>query len=561
MERIPVPRLIGGLGVAAALAALVIAPSTASAESLASLSVLAPPVLPTYRCERGRGSTACRSYFRLSQPRTVSGSVVLDGAQPVGGAITIVYNQYAYAGLLRFGRAGLRTALGTGSAQATWGLTLDDEQRSQLWGSLESRRIDVRRARGSRLTLSFDYAVEVSGGTGRFAGQTGDCGTGRCDFVETATIPVRRSSQLPQTDVAGAARGNPAARNANGSMNVQLATGPPKVEPALPPNTTLEQSDPRPLQVAAPPGSVCTAIIEARPAGAAPTVELGSVTSDASGTARFEGSLAARIAAFPGGNAQTSITCSDPVTPLAPITPAVEDVTARRTPILDVVTIRHFGRAIGESDGHRDSVASFYRPSIGFSFHPIYTIGDLMVTTFWSHQTTRASTIIETIPREKAMAAVSVDNADFDDPSKPILRPPAGWDHVGDARWAPPGGQRGPAREGRVRVYRPRPPAANWREPQYVCLGDIVVPIQRDPPEPDHANFPHNYRCVREDLVTWAKFRPPAINVDPSSGKILALSQPNHAFRFIERDDMLVEDGIRTVLTLLPTVRLGPTQG
>jgi hypothetical protein len=292
---------------------------------------------PRYACAASRHRTVatCRVDEALAAPRRVVGTTTFKGSPPLKGDITIVYNQYSFAGALRFARRPgmassgwrLHSAAGRGQAQATWSMTFADQARSQLRGTFLSRDIRLRRSPGGRAALAVDYTVTVSGGTGRFAGLTDACPPGRCHYRVGGAFPVNGPGQLGSAVRAASARAlgarvTPMAPAAD--IDVGLAAGDPRVELALPSDGVLAATDPRPLQATAPPGATCTGLVDDLSTGT--STDLGEVVADAQGTVLFPGHLAPLIPAdaeSPG--VRVTVACTSPPAPvLVAIVPAVQ---------------------------------------------------------------------------------------------------------------------------------------------------------------------------------------------------------------------------------------------
>jgi hypothetical protein len=288
------------------------------------------PVLARYACHSiGHGITSCQTDHVTPQP--TAGRVTLHAEPPVEGQVAVNYNQYRFAAGFVFAKQRLLAAAGSGAAQATWAITLDDPDRSMLWGTFRSGQIELRGLRSAeRVRLRVRYSVEVSGGSGRFAGLTGACDSGACDFDETRTFSVSGPGQLAraQHEALRAAAGS--AQAEDDEIQLELVPGTPSVEIALGADGPLGPRGGQPLQASAPPDSTCTG--SGRDPRTSRVVDLGQATADNGGTVVFPGSLADALPPGPGASPWL-ITVDCAASPLAPtpIAPATVRAAAPRS--------------------------------------------------------------------------------------------------------------------------------------------------------------------------------------------------------------------------------------
>jgi hypothetical protein len=367
----------------------------AAGASMESFEVEVPPVSPRYVCDSSRRGTRsrCETEHALARPLATSGRVGFDGPPRMNGDIEIVYNQYLFNGKFRFARSGsgwrLQSATGEGDAEATWSMTFDDAEGSRLWGTFVSRKIHLRHVNGARVELVLDYSVEVSDGSGRFDGLTGDCDApSPCHFDTSQMLAVTGPGQLPRAAQGAPSRAIGARARAEGEMDVAFAPGDPQVQLALPDNGQLLPQDPRPLQATAPPDSSCTARAENPMTGE--SVDLGQAIADAEGRLTFPGRLVPELLVSGlSSGLRIHVSCITPSFDPVPILPATAEVRqGRPTPRSNAGVVRIVNQSsfiLYERSGTRDWFppggvgrggteeaafeTGFFTPRVGATYH------------------------------------------------------------------------------------------------------------------------------------------------------------------------------------------------
>jgi hypothetical protein len=315
--------LLAALLAAAAGAGSAVAQSGPS--TIEAFTVSGGALTPPASCS-GTSTVTCTIQHQVrGNPIPRGGSVAYvdaDTHERLTGTFAVRYNLYSFTGeiVLSTGADGqpvLERAEGAGSAAAAWSMTFSDG--STLYGDFLAPGIEMTRVGAgstAAMRLVVDFAVDVAGGTGRFAGQTGACGTSRCRFFMTTTTSAR------------ALAGKAAIKRS--SLKVRLRKAPARALIALQGNALLTPTDPRSLQVSVAEGSTCEAAAvptggAARAAQAPNRVDLGRVRAAKGNVAeyadwleqlRLERTGLGRAAQAGGDQAwRVDVKCTKPATP------------------------------------------------------------------------------------------------------------------------------------------------------------------------------------------------------------------------------------------------------